>query len=69
MIYNLIYYQSTQYLQPYKDSHATIKMFWKVFHALDDDMKRKFLGKSKMLDLPIVYMLSHPFNNDIYNDH
>ncbi|XP_030838454.1 probable E3 ubiquitin-protein ligase HERC3 [Strongylocentrotus purpuratus] len=35
--------QLTQYKRPYKHSHPTIKMFWKVFHALDDDMKRKFL--------------------------
>eukprot|EP00057_Strongylocentrotus_purpuratus_P015423 XP_011669897.1 PREDICTED: probable E3 ubiquitin-protein ligase HERC4 [Strongylocentrotus purpuratus] len=35
--------QSTQYIQPYTDSHPTIKMFWKVLHALDNDMKRKFL--------------------------
>ena len=58
MIYNLIYFQSTQYIQPpYTDSHPTIKMFWKVFHALDNDMKRKFLGKSKMFDLPFVYSI------------
>ncbi|XP_030838471.1 probable E3 ubiquitin-protein ligase HERC4, partial [Strongylocentrotus purpuratus] len=35
--------QSTQYIQPYTDSHPTIKIFWTVFHALDNDMKRKFL--------------------------
>nr|XP_054770605.1 probable E3 ubiquitin-protein ligase HERC4 [Lytechinus pictus] len=35
--------ESTKYEHPYTDSHVTIKMFWQVFHALDDDMKRKFL--------------------------
>ncbi|XP_030837221.1 probable E3 ubiquitin-protein ligase HERC4 [Strongylocentrotus purpuratus] len=35
--------KSTQYKDPYTDSHSTIKMFWEVFHALDDDQKREFL--------------------------
>ncbi|XP_041482666.1 probable E3 ubiquitin-protein ligase HERC4 [Lytechinus variegatus] len=34
---------STRYLEPYTDSHLTIRMFWECFHALDDGQKRKFL--------------------------
>nr|XP_054770897.1 probable E3 ubiquitin-protein ligase HERC3 [Lytechinus pictus] len=34
---------STRYLEPYTNSHMTIKMFWECFHALDDGQKRKFL--------------------------
>ncbi|XP_030838440.1 probable E3 ubiquitin-protein ligase HERC4 [Strongylocentrotus purpuratus] len=35
--------KSTRYKDPYTDSHSTIKMFWEVFHALDDNQKREFL--------------------------
>ena len=34
---------ATQYKEPFSSSHPTITKFWKVFHSLTDEQKKKFL--------------------------
>lgn len=33
----------TEYKPPFSKNHDTIKLFWKVFHALTNEQKKKFL--------------------------
>lgn len=34
---------ATEYKPPFSKNHETIKLFWKVFHALTNEQKKKFL--------------------------
>lgn len=47
-MFDFFFSQNAEYKGDYNAQHPVIKIFWKVFHSLSIEQKKKFLCKSEI---------------------